>query len=596
MGIMSSEKEEIRTGLRAIRRFAKPFKGQFIALAVLGFISSIANGSVPYITGRFFDALIEISEHRPMHSFGSFPLWVALLSLWAVIELVANNIDWVMDRMRRSVDSKVHLGIQAEGFLHLFRLPLAYHKSVHISGELQKLSTAGWRVSNIVQTVMRIAPQFVSILVGVVLAASINMMLAGVLLAGVVLYVLLLIRVLLPVAKVDLEAHRVWNESWDDAASAVLQIESVKQATAEEYESERTRTGFLDRTYKLWYRLETIWSNINFFQRIIVFATQLTVFILSVRFVANGAITIGELIALNGYAGMFFGPFVSLGHSWQTIQNGISSAAHAEAIFQEPTERYVPPNAVQLKEQKGDIVFDRVMFRYGPHQPIVLSQVGFEIRAGEIVAFVGESGVGKSTAISLVSGYNFPTEGSVLIDGTDTRKLDLVHLRRRIAVVPQEVALFNDTIKANIRYGSFEATDDEVFQAAQEAHIDEFVQTLPQKYDTVVGERGIKLSVGQKQRVAIARAVLRNPTILILDEPTSALDAKTEKIVTGALERLMTGRTTIIIAHRLSTVRKADVILVFDKGTVVERGTHEELIQKQNGVYRHLYEYQIGLH
>jgi ABC-type multidrug transport system fused ATPase/permease subunit len=183
----------------------------------------------------------------------------------------------------------------------------------------------------------------------------------------------------------------------------------------------------------------------------------------------------------------------------------------------------------------------------------------------------------------------------VLIDGIDTRTLELTNLRKNIAIVPQEVALFNDTIKANIRYGSFDATDDEVIRVAKEAHMDDFIKTLPEKYDVVVGERGIKLSVGQKQRVAIARAILRNPAILILDEPTSALDAKTEKIITEALEKLMKGRTTFIIAHRLSTVRKADKIFVFDKGGIVEEGSHEELLKRKGGIYRRLYEYQIGL-
>ena len=168
--------------------------------------------------------------------------------------------------------------------------------------------------------------------------------------------------------------------------------------------------------------------------------------------------------------------------------------------------------------------------------------------------------------------------------------------RKQIAIVPQEVALFNDSIKANIRYGSFGAPDEAVFHAAREAHLDEFIQTLPEKYETTVGERGIKLSVGQKQRVAIARAILRDPTILILDEPTSALDAKTERIVTGALEKLMKARTTFIIAHRLSTVRKADIILVFEKGKIVEQGSHDALIKHKGGVYQRLYEYQIGLH
>ncbi|HUY69864.1 MAG TPA: ABC transporter ATP-binding protein, partial [Candidatus Tyrphobacter sp.] len=368
------------------------------------------------------------------------------------------------------------------------------------------------------------------------------------------------------------------------------------QAAAEEYESEKTRSALLNKAYSLWYGLETIWSNVGFFQRAIVLATQLTIFIMSVHLIANGVITIGGLIALNAYAGMFFGPFVQLGYSWQIIQNGIISAAHLEEVFEEPKEKYIPEEAIELNRIEGRVAFEKVSFRYGPDQPWVLTDITFEAKPGQIIALVGESGVGKSTAISLISGYGFPDEGRVLIDDADTRKLNLTVLRKQIAVVPQEVALFNDTLKANIRYGSFGASDNEVIAAAKQARIDEFVNTLPEKYETIVGERGIKLSVGQKQRVAIARAILRDPAILILDEPTSALDAKTEKTVTESLGKLMRGRTTFIIAHRLSTIRKADLILVFDKGKIVERGSHEELINKKRGVYRHLYEYQIGLH
>jgi ABC-type multidrug transport system fused ATPase/permease subunit len=405
-------------------------------------------------------------------------------------------------------------------------------------------------------------------------------------------------RILGPAAQLDSAAHRQWNESWDDAAAAVMQVESVKAAAAEEYESQKARSEFLNKTFTMWHKIEVIWSNVNFFQRIIVFLTQLAVFLFSVRLVANGSLTVGDLIALNGYAAMFFGPFVSLGYGWQQIQNGITAAAHAETIFREPKEIYTPVGAVAPATLRGEVAFDHVTFSYGDTEKDkeVLSDVSFEVRAGEVVAFVGESGVGKSTTVSLISGYNFPTEGRVLVDGTDTRKYDLGALRRRIAVVPQEVALFNDSIMTNIRYGAFDATDEDVARAAREAHIDDFIKDLPEGYETMVGERGIKLSVGQKQRVAIARAVLRKPAILILDEPTSALDAHTERLVTESLEKLMRGRTTFIIAHRLSTVRKADKILVFEKGKIVESGSHDELLLRKDGTYRRLYEYQIGLH
>lgn len=589
------EKEEIKKGMRAIWRHVKPFKKDLTTLVALGLVSAVANGFVPYVTGRFFDALIGLSKGEHTLSASGLPLWGVLLGMWVVVQLIANNIDWIMDRLRRRVDMRVHFNIQTEGFVHLFRLPLAYHKNAHINGVMQKIGQAGWRISSIVRTVIDIAPQFLSILIGITLAASINKLLAGVLVVGVLLYIALLARILIPIVAIDAAAHTSWNEGWDDAAQAVHQIESVKQAATEEYEIKTVRGALMGKTNNLWSKMEITWSNVSFFQRIIVFATQLVIFIFSVQFVSNGTITVGELVALNGYAAMFFGPFVSLGYSWQVIQNGITTAAQAEEIFSEPEENYTPKNALAPEHFSGEVIFENVSFTYGVEHAEILSNINFKINPGEVVAFVGESGVGKSTAISLISGYYFPTEGSVLVDGVDTRKLDLTNLRKQIGVVPQEVALFNDTLKANIRYGSPNASQEDIERAAKEAHIDEFIATLPQGYDTIVGERGVKLSVGQKQRVAIARAILRDPKILILDEPTSALDSETERKVTEALEKLMRGRTTFIIAHRLSTVRKANRIFVIEKSKIVEEGTHDELMQIEGGNYRHRYELHIGL-
>ena len=234
-------------------------------------------------------------------------------------------------------------------------------------------------------------------------------------------------------------------------------------------------------------------------------------------------------------------------------------------------------------------------FAYGKKHKLILNNINFEVASGETVALVGESGVGKTTLIDLISLYFPPSSGEILIDGHNGRRLDLKFLRGAIAVVPQEPSLFNDTIKNNIKYGNFEASDEEIIEAARLAHCREFIEKFPEQYNQIVGWRGIKLSTGQKQRITIARAFLRNPKILILDEPTSALDAKSEKFIQESLEKLMKGRTTFIIAHRLSTVRKADKILVLHEGKITEQGKHEELIQVPNGVYRNLYELQIGL-
>ncbi|HEU0080976.1 MAG TPA: ABC transporter ATP-binding protein [Candidatus Paceibacterota bacterium] len=596
------EKTNIGRGARAIWLQVKPFRKLLNWLVLLGFVSAAANGFVPFATGRFFDALIGVSRSGTVSAGPDLPLlgnlssWAFFLMLWAVTQLIANNVDWLKDRMKRKMSIGVWMNIQAEGFAHMFSLPLRYHKNAHTNGEMHKISTASWRVSDIVDQATNIGPQMLSIAIGLFLSYSISPKLAGVMVAGVLLYLALLVFLLKPIARIDAETNRLWNQSWDDAAASVQQIESVKQAAGEEYEIAKIRRSLLVRTKSLWLRVQHTWSSVEFFQRTVVFFTQLAIFILSVRAVSSGAISVGDLVALNGYSMMFFAPFATLGYSWQNIQNGITSAAQVQDIFDEKAEAYHPADAVHLGQLKGRVVFKGVHFRYGPHQPEVLAGLDLDIQPGQVVALVGESGVGKSTSIHLISGYYFPTAGSVEIDGIDTRRLDLTELRRQIAVVPQEVALFNDSIMANIRYGSFEAGDEAVRAAAKEAHMEEFIATLPEGYGTLVGERGIKLSVGQKQRVAIARAMLRDPRILILDEPTSALDAETERIVTSSLEKLMVGRTTFVIAHRLSTVRKADLILVFQKGRIVEAGSHSELIGRPDGIYRKLHDYQIGLH
>lgn len=581
-------------GVRGIWRHARVYRGVLSFIAIFGLISAVANGVVPYVTGLFFDALIVLSRGETVHAAG-LPYWMILLALWALTRVVADSVDWWTDRRRRWLNTHLHLDTQGASFIHLLQLPLSFHTDEHLQEIFARVNAASWRTSSIMETIIQVSPQLLSIIIGISFAVSINPTLAAILAFGVVAYAIVLIILLRGTAEIDIIAHHAWSESWDDASAAIAQALSVKQATAEQYEIARIRKSMMTDVPGLWYKNEITWSRINLWQRVIVFFTQFTVFVVSAYFVAAGIISVGELVALNGYVLMFFGPLVSLGNSWQVMRNGLTSAGSLERIFAREQETYHPDDARNLGAEHGLVKFDDVTFRYEKEQSEVLSHLSFIAKPGQTVAFVGESGVGKSSAISLLSGYYFPTEGRVLVDGIDTRQWDLLALRSRIAVVPQEVALFNDTIRVNIRYGSFDAPDSAVEHAAREAHIEEFILQLPKQYDTIVGERGIKLSVGQKQRIAIARAILRNPEFLVLDEPTSALDIETERLVTSSLEKLMRGRTTFIIAHRLSTVRRADQILVLKDGSVVERGSHADLLAR-DGIYRKLHDLHVGLY
>jgi ABC-type multidrug transport system fused ATPase/permease subunit len=305
------------------------------------------------------------------------------------------------------------------------------------------------------------------------------------------------------------------------------------------------------------------------------------------RQVLAGTMLPGELVGFLLYLGLFYEPIGRLHGLNQMMQAARAAGERVFDILDTTTERHDPRRVRRLDSALvGEVVYEDVSFSYGGERP-VLREISFRARPGEVTALVGPTGAGKSTLVNLLPGFYQPTGGRILIDGIEVASIDLASLRSRIAVVSQEAFLFNGTVRENVLYGRLDATEEEMIAAAQAANCHEFIQRLPGGYDSRVGERGIKLSVGEKQRVSIARALLKNAPILILDEATASVDTATERLIQEALERLMAGRTSFVIAHRLSTIRRADQILVMRHGQIVERGTHGELLAA-DGLYAKL--------
>ena len=307
--------------------------------------------------------------------------------------------------------------------------------------------------------------------------------------------------------------------------------------------------------------------------------------------VVAGAMSVGELVAFVGLLNMFFQPIQMLSQLYSDLQSTVASLEKVFAVLDTESDRADSPDARDLQDLRGDVQFDRVSFAYG--EDVVLDDVSFQIKPGETLAIVGETGAGKSTVVKLLSRFYDPTGGAVRVDGEDLRSVRGSSLRRYMGVVLQDTFLFTGTIKENIRYGRPDATDEEIVAAAKTVGADEFIRRFPDGYDTQVRERGGRLSVGERQLVSFARALLADPRLLVLDEATSSVDLMTEARIEEALDKLLEGRTSIVIAHRLSTVRGADRILVMGKGRVIEQGTHDELLERPSA-YRRLYESQFA--
>ncbi|PCI32222.1 MAG: metal ABC transporter permease [Alphaproteobacteria bacterium] len=379
------------------------------------------------------------------------------------------------------------------------------------------------------------------------------------------------------------EMNKQDTEANTKAIDSLLNFETVKYFTNERHEARRYDVA-LAKYEKASVRSQTSLALLNVGQSLIISAGLVIVLVMAGQGVVDGRFTIGEFVLVNSLLIQIYMPLNFLGFVYREIKQSLVDMEKMFSMIRKDSDVTDQPDAGELMINGGEVEFDNVSFHYAENRPI-LKNISFKVAAGTTTAIVGASGAGKSTISRILFRFYDVTAGRILIDGQDISQITQRSLRRQIGVVPQDTVLFNDTIRYNIRYGRPDATDEEVTAAAQHAQIDRFVRDLPDQYDSEVGERGLKLSGGEKQRVAIARTILKNPAILLLDEATSALDTHTEQGIQQALEEISLQRTTIVIAHRLSTIVKANEIIVLDAGEIIERGRHDELISRKGAYY-----------
>jgi len=585
-----NDKIESWSVLKNLLPYLAEFKGRVILALFFLVVAKLANIGLPLIFKTIVDKLEnigDISSNSPASKFTLLLLFspLILVIIFGILRFSSVLFGEIRDTLFGRVTERAMRRIGHRVFKHLHALDLDFHlnrKTGGLSRDIERGTTGisflmRFMVFNIVPTLFEI------IMVVAILFTLYGINFAVVTLVSIGTYIFFSVTVTEWRNRFLREATKADSDSYSRAIDSLLNYETVKYYTNEEFEAKRYDVDLATwEAARRKNRLSLFVLNIG--QAVIIGTSMTLMLYLAIRGILENTMNIGDLVLVNMYMMQLFIPLNFLGFVYREIKMSLINIEKMFKLLMIKPKVKDANNATELKITQGEIKFENVSFSYQSKREI-LHNINFSVKSGETIAVVGASGSGKSTLVKLLFRFYDPSSGTISIDSQDIKLVSQNSLREMIGIVPQDTVLFNDTILENIRYGRTTASEAEVKQAISMAHLDEFISQLPDGTETAVGERGLKLSGGEKQRVAIARTILKKPPILIFDEATSSLDSKSEQMILKAINEIAQDNTSLIIAHRLSTIVNADKIIVLDKGQIVEQGSHHELLGKKQFYY-----------